>query len=212
MKVFILDFDGTITTEDTTDLILEMPGDDQIWRIEEEWKRGRIPSYRCMKEQAKFLKGITIEEVRQHLKQNSRTDPNFPRLVDFLKTENLAPVILSEGYDISVEFHGVQKHIEEIYCSKLVTENGILTGDLEVLNERTWNYNEKCLGCCICKVDFLCQLSREFGVTRSYAVGDGESDGCLFQYVDVSFSLNPKYEATYQVKDLYGVLKIMEDL
>jgi phosphoserine phosphatase len=65
------------------------------------------------------------------------------------------------------------------------------------------------MGCCICKVDFLLQLSKQLSVTKSFAVGDGGSDGCLFQYVDVSFSLNPKYKATYQVKDLSEVYNIL---
>ena len=212
MNVFIFDFDGTITAEDATDLILEMPSKEQIWRIEEEWKNGKITSYQCMKAQARFLKGIAVEEVHQHLKQHSQIAPDFHKLVHFLKTNNFHTVILSEGYDISIRFHKVQNHIEEIYCSKLLTENGRLTGELTVLNEKLWNYNEKCMGCCICKVDFLRQLSKQFNVTKSFAVGDGGSDECLFRHVDVSFSLNPKYDATYQVQDLSDVLNIIEAL
>ena len=210
MKVFIFDFDGTITTEDTTDLILDIPGEDEIWRIEEEWKNGKITSYQCMKAQARFLRGISIEDVHRHLKEHSQIDPKFAELARFLKTENFYITILSEGYDVSINFHEVQKHIEEIYCSKLLTENGKITGELEVLNEKVWNYNEACIGYCICKVDFLNQLSQQFNVTQSFAVGDGGSDECLFRYVDVSFSVNPKYEATHQVKDLSSVLKIMK--
>ena len=45
MKVFIFDFDGTIAIEDTTDLILELPGEDQIWQIEQEWATGALTSY-----------------------------------------------------------------------------------------------------------------------------------------------------------------------
>ena len=209
MKVFIFDFDGTIATNDTTDLILEMPGEDQIWKIEEEWKNGKITSYQCMKAQAKFLKGILIKDLHQHLKEHCKIDPNFTQLVHFLKRENYNIIILSEGYDVSIKFHEVQKHIKAIYCSKLLTRNGKLIGEMEVLNERLWNYNKACIGCCICKVDFLHQLRQQVNITQSFAVGDGRSDECLFQYVDVSFSVNPKYKATHQVKDLSSVLKIL---
>ena len=212
MKVFIFDFDGTITTKDTTDLILEIPNEDQIWQIEKEWNEGKITSYQCMKTQARFLKGITTEKIHQHLKKFSRMDPNFQKLINLLKNMNFYTVILSEGYDISIRFHEVQKYIKDVFCSKLLVENGKLTGELDVLNERTWEYNEKCIGCCICKVDFLLQLCKQLKVTKSFAVGDGRSDECLFQHVDVSFSLNPQYNATYRVKDLSDVLKILEDL
>jgi HAD superfamily phosphoserine phosphatase-like hydrolase len=212
MKIFIFDFDGTITTKDTTDIILEIPDNDQIWQIEEEWKKDKITSYQCMKAQASFLKGITIEEVHQHLKRHSQIDPNFPKLLHFLKTENFYTVILSESYDLSIKFHEVQKNIDETYYSKLLTENGILTGELQVLNEKTWDYNERCLGCCICKADYLHQLRKQFNVTQTFAVGDGRSDECLFQYTDISFSINPKYKATYAVKDLSEVLNILVNL
>ena len=209
MKVFIFDFDGTIAKKDTTDLILELPGEDEIWRIEEEWKKGKITSYQCMKAQARFLKGITIEEVHQHLQKSSQIDPYFPKLAQFLNTKNFHTVILSEGYDIALTFHEVQKHVKEIYCSKLMTENGKLTGELEVLNERKWHYNNACIGCCICKIDFLIHLSKQSNVTQSFAIGNGGSDWCLFNYVDFSFSLNPTIEATYQIKDLSDVLTIL---
>ena len=211
MKVFIFDYDGTITTEDTTDIILQLSSEDQIWRIEEEWKKGRIPSFQCMKAQARFLKGTRIEEIQEQLHQHTHVDEAFLKLTQFLKTERFYTVILSEGYDISIKFHEVQKHVEEMYASHVMTENGKLTGELQVLNEQRWDYNEECLGCCICKVNFLHQLCKQFNVTKSIAVGDGESDACLFRYVDVSFSLNPKYEATHQVKDLAEVYRLLRE-
>lgn len=209
MKVFIFDFDGTITTEDTTDLILEIPREDQIWRIEQEWKLGKLTSSECMKAQARFLKGIKTEMIYQHLKRHSRLDPSFGELVRYLDAMNFHSVVLSEGYDISIRFHEVQRYMKEIYCSELLVENGRLTGELKVMNERLWNYNKDCIGCCICKVDFLHQLEKRFDVAESFAVGNGRSDECLFQHVDVSFSLNPRYEATYQVKDFSEVLDIL---
>ena len=209
MNLFIFDFDGTIALQDTTDLILEIPGNDKIWEIEEEWKQGKIPSYECMKAQARFLKGITPARIYQHLKTYNKIDPSFPMLVRNLKEMDFYTIILSEGYDLSLEFHRVQEHIEDIHCSKLLVEEGRLTGELNVSNEKTWYYNNECIGCCICKVDFLKKMIKKFNVRKSYAVGDGRSDECLFKHVDVSFSLNPKYEATYQVGGLSDILAIL---
>ncbi len=209
MNLFIFDFDGTISLQDTTDLILEIPRNDKIWEIEEEWKQGKIPSYECMKAQARFLKGFTPARIHQHLKMYSKINPFFPMLVRNLKEMDFYTIILSEGYDLSLEFHRVQEHIEDIYCSKLLVEEGRLTGELKVSNEKTWYYNNECIGCCICKVDLLKKMIKKFNVRKSYAVGDGRSDECLFKHVDVSFSLNPKYEATYQVGCLSDILEIL---
>lgn len=211
MKVFIFDFDGTITPEDTTDLILELPGDDRIWEIEREWATGALTSYQCMKTQARFLHGLSIDAVHHHLRQHSHVDEAFVPLLQFLKKEEFSVVLLSEGYNVSIQFHDIPKHIGEIYSSRLGIEGGRLTGDLTVWNERTWDYADPCLGCCICKVDFLFWLRRSQPVTTTVAVGDGGSDACLFRYVDVSFSLNQKYEATYHVKDLEDVLAVLQN-
>ncbi len=210
MKLFIFDFDGTITTEDTTDLILKIPNEEQIWKIEEEWKLGRITSYECMKAQARFLKGITKKRIHKHLKQRSQLDPSFHKLVHMLKEMDFRPIIVSEGYDLSIRFHKAQEHIKDIHCSNLLVEDGTLTGELRVQNEKRWHYNSNCIGCCICKVDFLHQLKRRSNITRSYAVGDGRSDECLFQHVDVSFSLNSRIDASYQVSDLSEVMEILD--
>jgi HAD superfamily phosphoserine phosphatase-like hydrolase len=210
MKVFIFDFDGTITPEDTTDLILELPGDDRIWEIEREWAAGALTSYQCMKAQARFLQGISLDAVHRHLRQHSHVDKAFVPLLQFLQREGFYVVLLSEGYDVSIQFHDIPKHIPTIHCSRLVTEGSRFTGDLKVWNERIWDYADPCLGCCICKADFLLQLRKHHSITSSVAVGDGGSDACLFQYVDVSFSLNPKYKATYQVDNLAEVLAVLQ--
>jgi HAD superfamily phosphoserine phosphatase-like hydrolase len=209
MKVFIFDFDGTITMVDTIDLILKIPDEDQVWEIEEEWNQGKITSYECMKSQTRYLEGITTNRILQHLKQHSRLDPGFPKLANTLEEMGFYTILLSEGYDLSIEFHDVQKQIKEIYSSKLSIDDRRLTGKLKVSNERRRKYNKECIGCCICKVDFLHQLDRRLPVTKSFAVGDGRSDECLFQSVDVSFSLNPELKATYQVRNLSEVLEVL---
>jgi phosphoserine phosphatase len=130
--------------------------------------------------------------------------------VSLLKAMDYHIVVLSEGYDISIEFHKVKHQVKDIYCSKLLTMDGRLTGGLEVFNKKKWRYNDRCIGCCICKVDFLFQLNKKSGVEKSIAVGDGRSDECLFQYIDVSFSLNEKIKASFQAEDLGEVYKILK--
>ena len=77
---------------------------------------------------------------------------------------------------------------------------------------RKWRVDHKRVLRIMRENDFLCRMRKKFNVERSFAVGDGRSDECLFQYVDISFSLNPEYKATYQVKDLSDVLKIISKM
>ena len=57
----LLDFDGTISETDTTDLLLERFADPAWHEIEEEWKAGRIGSRECMVRQIDLVRATPAE-------------------------------------------------------------------------------------------------------------------------------------------------------
>ncbi len=56
-----LDFDGTITTRDVTDAILEMHADPEWLRVEEAWETGRIGSRECLTAQMALVRATQVE-------------------------------------------------------------------------------------------------------------------------------------------------------
>jgi len=96
----LLDFDGTISKVDTTDLLLERFAA-PAWRdIEEEWKAGRIGSRECMVRQ--------IDLVRASPSQMDAfiaavdIDPAFPRFVQRFGGLGHTLMVLSDGLDRTI--------------------------------------------------------------------------------------------------------------
>ncbi|HND05861.1 MAG TPA: hypothetical protein PL012_09280, partial [Candidatus Obscuribacter sp.] len=51
------DFDGTITTRDTLDVIMKELADPSYFVLEEQWVRGEIGSRACLERQVPLLRG-----------------------------------------------------------------------------------------------------------------------------------------------------------
>src|SRR3954466_4234943 len=74
-RVFV-DFDGTIASVDTTDLMLERFAA-PAWRdIEDDWKAGRIGSRECMVRQIDLVRASPSE--MDDFVAGIEIDPNFP--------------------------------------------------------------------------------------------------------------------------------------
>ena len=61
VRIFV-DFDGTISLEDTTDVVLERFADPSWQKVEAEWLAGHIGSRECMKRQVELMRA-TPEEL-----------------------------------------------------------------------------------------------------------------------------------------------------
>lgn len=98
---FFLDFDGTISTTDVVDLVLENFADESWKRVEAEWAAGKIGSRECLSRQAALIQ--TDEAALRNLVSKVQVDPYF---VPFLKkAEELGVLvtIVSDGFDVLIE-------------------------------------------------------------------------------------------------------------
>ena len=77
----LVDFDGTIASVDTTDLLLERFAA-PAWRdIEEDWKAGRIGSRECMVRQIDLVRASQPE--MDEFVAGIEIDPEFPAFARF---------------------------------------------------------------------------------------------------------------------------------
>lgn len=96
----LLDFDGTISKVDTTDLLLERFAA-PAWRdIEEEWKAGRIGSRECMVRQIDLVRASPSE--MDHFIATVDIDPAFPRFVQRFGGLGHTLMVLSDGLDRTI--------------------------------------------------------------------------------------------------------------
>ena len=78
VRVFV-DFDGTISLEDTTDVILERFADPKWQKVEADWLSGRIGSRDCLAQQIDLVRA-SPEEL-DTICEDVPLDPHFPELV-----------------------------------------------------------------------------------------------------------------------------------
>lgn len=95
--VVVCDFDGTISTVDATDRILEAYADPAWLDIEAEWKSGYIGSRECLSRQIALLRADPTKI--DALADTIAIDPMFRSFAQFCERANARLVIVSDGLD-----------------------------------------------------------------------------------------------------------------
>lgn len=95
-QIFV-DFDGTITLEDTTDLILERFAAPAWKDVEQAWVRGAIGSRECMAQQVALLRATP--EMLDGFIATLPIDPGFLAFARLCSDARLPLAILSDGLD-----------------------------------------------------------------------------------------------------------------
>src|SRR5262245_32193381 len=174
VRVFV-DFDGTISLEDTTDVILERFADPEWRTIEAQWLAGLIGSRDCLSRQIDLVRA-TPEEL-DAVVDEVPIDPHFPELVALCHSHGVPVTVISDGLDRIV--------------NKMLARAGldvpILANRLEWLGDKRWrlNFPHEAADCrsqaghCKCRA-----LGLEAGTVR-ILIGDGRSDFCAAESADL---------------------------
>ncbi len=171
----LLDFDGTISKVDTTDVLLERFAA-PAWRdIEEEWKAGRIGSRECMVRQIDLVRATPAE--MDAFIATVEIDPGFPRFVDRFRRLGQTMMVLSDGLDRTIRTVLDRTDIDLPYFAN----------HLQWLGGDRWRLTfPHARGTCAtlagnCKCSFAEGRPREFNIM----VGDGRSDFCVAERADL---------------------------
>lgn len=97
---FAVDFDGTVTLCDTTDLLLERFADKEWLQVEEEWVSGKIGSRECLARQVALIKASRSQIVEAL--GDVEVDPHFPEFVSAVRSLGASIQIVSDGFDFSI--------------------------------------------------------------------------------------------------------------
>jgi 2,3-diketo-5-methylthio-1-phosphopentane phosphatase len=98
--VFV-DFDGTIASVDTTDLLLERFADPKWQEIEDEWKSGKIGSRECMVRQIDLVRATPAE--LDGFVAEIEIDPGFGAFVELCRSQGHRVTVVSDGLDRTVQ-------------------------------------------------------------------------------------------------------------
>jgi 2-hydroxy-3-keto-5-methylthiopentenyl-1-phosphate phosphatase len=172
--VFV-DFDGTISVGDTTDLILETFADPSWQAVETDWVAGRIGSRECLARQIDLVRASP--QALDTFTRKSAIDPHFASFVALCATHGLPVTVVSDGLD----------RVATAMLARAGLNLPILANHLEWLGADRWRLGfpharEHCraaAGHCKCAT-----LAVAPGALR-ILVGDGRSDFCAATAADL---------------------------
>ena len=165
----LVDFDGTIATVDTTDLLLERFAAPAWQDVEEDWKAGRIGSRECMLRQIALVRA-TPQQLDAFV-EDIEIDPAFPGFVAMCRSRGLGITVVSDGIDRTVgatlKHHGLDLPFR--------------ANHLEWLGEDRWRltFPHGRGGCRALAGNCKCQFAAAPTGTIRVVVGDGRSDFCV---------------------------------
>jgi 2,3-diketo-5-methylthio-1-phosphopentane phosphatase len=174
VRVFV-DFDGTISVGDTTDLILERFADASWRAIEADWVAGRIGSRECLARQIDLIRATP--QALDAFAKSSAIDPHFTGFAALCARHGVPVSVVSDGLD----------RIAGAMLARAGLALPIVANHLEWLGADRWRLGfpharEDCrstAGHCKCAT-----LTPEPSGLR-VLVGDGRSDFCAATVADL---------------------------
>jgi len=174
----LLDFDGTIAIEDTTDCLLERFAG-QGWRvIEEEWEAQVIGSRECMSRQVDLVRA-TESEIGEFI-AGIHIDPGFLPFVEACAAAQFEVMVASDGLD----------RIVRGALARTGLDLPIAANRLEHLGEDRWRLGFPHFNASCASASGNCKCAQAASGERGprIIVGDGRSDFCAANIADFVFA------------------------
>lgn len=169
---FAIDFDGTVSLDDTTDTVLERLADPAWLDVEAEWTAGRIGSRECLARQAVLLRA-SPEQIDAVLAEMV-IDPDFIAFVTMAERAGATMQIVSDGFDRFIKPVLARAGLRlPVTCNRLVPAGpDRWTAEFPAASPNCTN------GSGVCKC--MAAQSEKLLVL----IGDGRSDFCLAERAD----------------------------
>ena len=190
--LMFIDFDGTISVEDTGIAVIDALELDEAWEIEHQWRRGEIDSMECLTRQWGMVdlpRGAIYRMI-----DSFELDEGFNDLAEAAIQLGAGLVVVSDGLDFYVDrmlgrlgwetCPGEEVIKRPRRCIPRFANHGRVT-DRGV--EITFPHQSPdCSQCGNCKTAHLQRLRAHF--SRVIYIGDGHSDLCAARFADLVFA------------------------
>jgi 2-hydroxy-3-keto-5-methylthiopentenyl-1-phosphate phosphatase len=177
--IVLCDFDGTISSGDVTDKLLERFASPEWEEIEASWQEGLISSHECMSEQYALVRASQAE-VDDFL-NTVEIDPHFKEFLDYCRSENYPLTVVSDGFDYYIDKifknHGIEG--VEVFSNHLEFADGLIRTEFP-------HTNDECKTCGNCKTSIFHTFKTPDN--KIVYIGDGWSDRCIAHESDVIFA------------------------
>ena len=181
MHVFC-DFDGTISTVDTTDLVLSELASPEWEALEADWRAGRITAAACMRGQIALIGGddAALDAVLDKVE----IAEGFPAFAAWCAANDTPLTIVSDGVD-----YFIRRILARHGLAPLPVISNKLAGRAEARKLTQPNLREGCAaGSGVCKCEATGRSMRQGARETLVFVGDGRSDFCVSARADILFA------------------------
>ncbi len=187
LKVFS-DFDGTIARVDVTDRVLERLATPEWEQVEASWRAGEIDAATCMRRQIALIDAT--RDALDACLDEVEIDPDFPEFVRFCAASAIPLQIVSDGVDYFARRILRRYRLDHLRVSanRLIESRGFSL-------RHPWQQPDCRARSGVCKCAIVAGKSDVPSDDFTVYVGDGRSDRCVSERVDLLFA---KHElATY---------------
>jgi len=195
-QILFCDFDGTISLDDVNELLFEVFGDSRTRRLEEKFRAGELDDRRVLVEKFSHL-DLTEKELKEFVREEVRLDPSFKQFLQLAEGLFREIVIVSGGFREYIEALFDREEIDfkgSIYANRL--DFGGEGPSPRFLHQVDPNDCHQPFGVCGCCKWLIFQRRRTEG-TRTVYIGDGLTDRCLAEEVDLLFAKEGELLAKY---------------
>lgn len=174
------DFDGTITTRDTVDVLLTELADPEWEEIEEQWVRGEIGSKECMAKQIPLIRGgwKKVQEVLDSLQVTA----GAAEFVEWCKSNAIPFMVVSDGMDRVINYllekNGIKA--DAVIANHLIES---ASGDFTLQASARPKFAGCQSGVCKCQI-----VGQQAYQTIRVVIGDGRSDFCWSKEADLLYA------------------------
>jgi 2-hydroxy-3-keto-5-methylthiopentenyl-1-phosphate phosphatase len=175
----IVDFDGTISLDDTTDLLLEEFADPSWQDIEAEWLSGKIGSRECMMRQVDLVRATPAE--MDAFIDRIEIDWHFKSFIRQAQRHELPITIVSDGLDYII--HSVLRRAG-------LDNLQVAANHLSYKGERQWRLTSPHASntCHSQSGTCKCAIAAQRSDKMTLVIGDGRSDRCVAEDADFVFA------------------------
>jgi len=182
-KVIVFDMDSTIVDMEIIDEMARFCGMGRsVEEITERGMRGEIDFAQSLRERAKCLKGMGVDELK-FLAESMRLTEGAAELLSALKEMGFKVALISGGFDFFTNVLKDRLGFDYAFGNHLEVEGGKLTGRVR---GRIIDANRK--------AEIVEEICRREGVTREevVAVGDGANDQIMVTNAGLGIAFNAK--------------------
>lgn len=174
------DFDGTISIQDVTDVVLSCFAEPEWEDIEQQWEDGLIGSAECMRRQIALIRASRRE--LDTILDTVAIDPGFLAFRDYCLVNGLPLTIASDGVDYFISHVLRRNGVTDLPIVANLLHCGIVDG----LESYTLAPAPNSTGCS--SSSGVCKCRVVSGAEPQVYIGDGRSDFCVAGKADLVFA------------------------